>query len=119
MTYQLVVVQLWALLVRGEPPGGSTDGGGADITADSHVTEEEPAADEGLSRATRRLLHDVQIGWVEAEGGGGQAIRDQVNPEQLYGDQGLGHSQGSRQEDTYNLQTMRFSFIKYNRKKVQ
>merc|ERR1712209_305857 len=34
---------LGSILVHGEPPGGSTDGSGSDVTTDSDVTEEQPA----------------------------------------------------------------------------
>ena len=72
----------------------------ATLTSDGHVSEEEPSTDEVLLGSAGRLVHDVQVGRVEAEGGGGQTVSDQVDPEQLDGDQGLGHAQRSRQEDT-------------------
>ena len=65
--------------------------------------EEEPATDERLLGVPRRLVHDVKVGRVEAEGGGGQAVRHQVHPQQLHGDERLGHAQSGSQEDTHNL----------------
>ena len=98
--YQLVVVELGSAMVDCEPPGGSTDSGAADVDTDSHVSEEQPSADEGFLGAAGHLEHDVQIRGVEAEGGGGQTVSDQVDPQQLYGDQGFRHTKGSGQEDT-------------------
>ena len=86
-----------------EPPGGGTDGGGADVGADGHVAEEEPAGDEAFVGAARRLVHDVQVGRVEAQGRGRQTVGDQVDPEQLDGDQRLGQAKGGRQEDGHHL----------------
>lgn len=65
--------------------------------------EEQPSRDETLISLAGRLVHDVQVGRVEAERGGGQAVRHQVDPQQLHGDQGLGQAQGRRQEDGHHL----------------
>lgn len=69
-------------------------------TTNSHVSEEEPPGDEGLVGAAWGLVHDVQVWWVEAEGGGGQTVSDEVDPQKLYGDESLGHAKSSGQEDT-------------------
>ena len=92
-----------ALVVDEEPPGGSTDRGAADVDPDGHVAEEQPGADERLASATGRLVHDVKVGRVEPKGGGGEAVSDEVHPQQLYGDEGLGHAEGSREEDADDL----------------
>ena len=68
-------------------------------TSDGQVSEEEPAGDEGLLGVTWGPVHDVQVGGVEAQGGGGQTVRHQVHPQQLDGDQGLGEAQRGGQED--------------------
>ena len=69
-------------------------------TTNSHVSEEQPFGDQGLLGGTWGLAHDVQIGGVAAQRGGGQTVSHQVDPEQLDGDQSLGQTQGSSQEDT-------------------
>ena len=38
------------------------------------------------------FVHDVQVRGVEPEGGGGQAIGDQVDPQKLYGNQSFGQT---------------------------
>lgn len=83
---------------------------GAALTADGHVSEEEPASYEALLGAAGLLLHDVQVRWVEAEGGGRQAICNQVDPQQLYRDQGLGHSESCRQENTKTMDKPKRSY---------
>jgi len=70
------------------------------LTANDHVSEEQPSGDEGLLGGTGKPAHDVQVGGVEAQGGGGQTVSHQVDPQQLDGDQSLGETQGSGQEDT-------------------
>ena len=102
-TYQLVVVELWSAFVLSKPPGGSTDSGGSDVSTNSHVTEEQPVADEGLFAATWWLVHDLEIWWVEAESGGWKTVSDKVDPEQLNWDESLRHTHGSSQEDTHDL----------------
>lgn len=99
----MVVVKLRSLLIHGEPPSSRSNSGTADIDSNGHVTEEEPSADQGLLGVPWGLVHDVQIWGVESEGSGGQSISDQVDPQQLDGDQSLGHAQSSGQEDTDDL----------------
>ncbi len=69
------------------------------LTSNGQVSEEEPARDEGLLGVTRRLLHDVQIWGVEAQGGGREAVSHQVDPEQLNWDQSLREAQCRSKED--------------------
>ena len=47
----------------------------------------------------RGAFHDVSVGGVEAESGGGQPVGHQVDPQQLDGYEGLGHAQCCREED--------------------
>ena len=70
------------------------------LTSDCHVAEEEPASYETFLGVARSLLHNVKVRWIEAEGGGGQAVGDEVHPQQLYRDQSLRHAESGRQEDT-------------------
>lgn len=70
------------------------------LTTNGHVSEEQPSRDQRLLGGTWGLAHDVQIRGVEAQSGGGQTISDQVDPEQLDGDQSLRQTQSSGQEDT-------------------
>lgn len=72
---------------------------GAPLTSNSQISEEEPATDEGLSRVSGSLLHNVQVWWVEAQGCGRQAICHQVHPEQLHRDQGFRQAQNCCEED--------------------
>ncbi len=69
-------------------------------TSDGQISEEEPARDEGLFGGAGGFAHDVQVRGVEAQRGGGQTVSHKVDPQQLDGDQSLGQTQGSRQEDT-------------------
>ena len=69
-------------------------------TSDSHISEEQPAGDEGLFGGAGSFAHDVQVGGVEAQGSGGQTVSHQVHPQQLDWDQSLGETQRRRQEDT-------------------
>ena len=87
-----------SLHLPGEFPTPSLPG--RERTSNGHVSEEEPAGDEGLLGGARPLAHDVQVRGVKAQGGGGQAIRHQVDPQQLDRDQSLGEPQRRRQEDT-------------------
>ena len=102
-TDQLVVVELRSAVVYGEPPGGRAYRRSTDVAADRHVAEEEPVADERLPGAARRLVHDLQVGRVEAERGRRQPVGDQVHPEQLDRDQSFGHAERRRQEDADHL----------------
>ena len=73
-------------------------------TSNGQVSEEEPAGDEGLLGVAGGPVHDVQVGGVEAQSGGGQTVSHQVDPQKLDGDQGLGETEGSCQEATVERQ---------------
>lgn len=77
------------------------------ITSDSHVAEEEPAADQGLLGTARGLIHDVQVRGVKAQGGGWEPVSHQVDPQKLYGDQGFRETQSSCEEDTARAEEKR------------
>merc|ERR1712131_411355 len=100
---QQVEGDLGALIVIHEPIGSSGNGGSTHISANDHVSEEQPSGDEGLLGGTGFAAHDVEIGGVEAQGGGGETISNQVDPQELDGDQSLGQTQGSGKEDTDDL----------------
>ena len=74
------------------------------LTANSHISEEQPSGDQGLFGGTGGSVHDVQVGGVEAQSGGGQTVSHQVDPQKLDGDQGLGETEGSCQEATVERQ---------------
>ena len=80
--------------VHQEPVGGGTNSSSADISTNDHVSEEEPGSDESLVSSPGRFVHDVEVGRVEAEGGGGKSVSHQVHPKQLDRDQGLGQAKG-------------------------
>ena len=96
---QLPVVNLGSGGIVEEPVSSSTDGSAADVETDGHVAEEEPGGDKSLLGGAGHLLHDVQVRRVESEGSGGQTVSDQVDPEQLNGDEGFGQAEGGSQED--------------------
>lgn len=100
---QLAEADLGALGVVHEPPGIAGHSGEADVGADDEVAEEQPATDEGLVTLTRATLHDVVIRRVERQGGGGETVGDEVDPEELNGDKSLGHAKSGGQEDGDNL----------------
>jgi len=104
--YQLVIVELWSLLVDYKPPCGGADRRAADVAADRHIAEEQPTTDKRFFGVARRLVHDIQIWWIEAKRRGRQAVRHQVDPEQLDGDERLRHSQCCRQEYTDHLRSI-------------
>lgn len=74
------------------------------LTTNSHVSEEQPARDQRLLGGTWGLAHDVKIRGVEAQSSSRQTVSHQVDPQQLDGDQSLGQTQGSSQEDTKGLE---------------
>lgn len=67
--------------------------------SDCQISEEEPPRDEGLLGGAGGFAHDVQVRRVEAQSGGRQAVGHEVDPQQLDGDQGLGQTQSSGQEN--------------------
>lgn len=89
LPYQLIKGDLWPSIIIHKPPGGGCHCGHTHIHADSQVTEEEPAADEGVLGRAGGLFHDVHVGGVETKGSGRQSICDQVHPQQLHRNQGL------------------------------
>lgn len=70
------------------------------LTTNGHVSEEQPARDQGLLGGTWGLAHDIQIRGVEAQSGGRQTVSHQVDPQQLDGDQSLRQAQSGSQENT-------------------
>lgn len=70
------------------------------LTSNSHVSEEEPSSDKAFLGVSGRFLHDVKIRGVKSKGSCWETISDQVDPQQLDRDQGLGNSKGSSQENT-------------------
>ena len=69
-SHQLVVVELWSLVVHREPPGSGSNRSRTHVAADGHVSKEEPVADEGLFGIARWFVHNVQVRRIEAEGRG-------------------------------------------------
>eukprot|EP00160_Parvularia_atlantis_P015994 Unigene4852_Nuclearia_a/m.14845 Unigene4852_Nuclearia_a/g.14845 ORF Unigene4852_Nuclearia_a/g.14845 Unigene4852_Nuclearia_a/m.14845 type:complete len:366 (+) Unigene4852_Nuclearia_a:2-1099(+) len=100
---ELVEGHVWPVLVEHEPVDVPAHGGQADVGADDDVAEEEPAIDDRLVGLARRLHHDVQVGRVEAQRRCRQAVRNEVDPEQLDGDERLGRAEQNGQEDADDL----------------
>eukprot|EP00982_Pelagococcus_subviridis_P005540 29686-Pelagococcus_subviridis.AAC.3 len=85
------------------PHREDADGRGADVEADDEVPDERPRGDEILVLLARRLGHDVDVRRVEPERRRGRAVRDEVHPQQLHGDQTLRHSERGGEEDGDHL----------------
>ncbi|RUS26263.1 hypothetical protein BC938DRAFT_471005 [Jimgerdemannia flammicorona] len=102
-THQLVKGNLRATGEVQEPPRIAKHSGAPDVCPDNHVPKEQPPADNGLLRVARGPPHDIVIGGVKSEGGGRQAVRDEVDPEELYGDEGFGHAEDDGKEDGDNF----------------
>ena len=83
-----------------EPPGGSTDSCSAYITTDGQVPEEQPAGDKRFVCFPWGFLHDVKIRRVETQSGGWETISDQVDPQQLDGNQSFWETESGCQENT-------------------
>mmetsp|Transcript_11360 Transcript_11360/g.25637 ORF Transcript_11360/g.25637 Transcript_11360/m.25637 type:complete len:407 (-) Transcript_11360:1767-2987(-) len=75
----------------------------ADVHANNHVAEEHPRRDQAVVGTTRGLAHDVQVRRVESERRGGWAVGDQINPQQLHGNETLWESERGGDEDGSNL----------------
>lgn len=103
MVTQLVVGKMRSDGANHVPPSSSTNGSCTDVSTDGHVTEEKPSGDKTLVGAARRFVHNVQIRRVEAQGSGWQTISDQIDPQELDGDQSFGQTKSSSQEDADNL----------------
>lgn len=69
------------------------------LTANSQVSEEEPARNERFLGVAGGFTHDVQIGRVEAKSCSRETVCHQVNPQQLHRDQSLRESQSGGQEN--------------------
>lgn len=67
------------------------------------VPEEEPARDKTFISLAGRFVHDVQVGGIEAEGGGGQTVSDKVDPQQLHRDQSLRETKSGSQENGHDF----------------
>merc|ERR1719483_896572 len=96
---ELVPAHLGSGGVIQKPIGGATDSGNTDVDTNHHVTEKQPLCDQSLFGGPWWFVHDVQVRGVEPEGGGGQAIGDQVDPQKLYGNQSLGQTKSGSQEN--------------------
>lgn len=70
------------------------------LTSDSHVTEEEPSSNERFVGLSGWSLHDVEIRGVKAQSRGWQTVSDQVDPQELHGNESLGQAKSSSQENT-------------------
>ena len=90
---------LWTSIIIHEPPSGGCNSGHTHIHSNGEITEEEPAADEGVLGRARGLLHDVDIGGVETKGSGGESVCDEVHPEQLDRDECFRKPKSSSQEN--------------------
>jgi hypothetical protein len=91
---------MWPATRIHEPPSCRSDSSKPNISTNDKIAEEEPARDEGVLDMARGLVHDVDVRGVEAESRGRETVCDEVDPEELDGNESLGKTKGSRQEDT-------------------
>ena len=94
-TNQLVEGDLRPSTVQHEPPGCCSNSGHTHIYPNDEVAEEEPTGDQWVLDGAGRLVHDVYLWRVEAQGCGWETVSDKVDPEQLDWDECLRQSQGS------------------------
>ena len=73
--------------------------------------KEHPARDEVIVLAPRRLLHDVPVRRVEAEGRDRQALGHQVDPQQLHRHEALGQPRAAVKK--IEATSPRFEEIRY------
>lgn len=106
-TYQLPEGDLGTACVVDEPPGVASDRSNADIDADDHIPGEQPGSNEALTTVPRRNTHDAVVRGIEAESGRGKTVSDEVDPEQLDGDERFGHAQKHGQEYADDLANVR------------
>lgn len=71
------------------------------------LPEEEPARDKTFISLAGRFLHNVQVRGIESEGRSGQTVSDQVDPQQLDGDQSLGKTKSGSQENGHDFTNVR------------
>lgn len=72
---------MWAGTRVHEPPGSRGNGGKANVASNDEIAEEEPARDERVLDVAWRLVHDVYIRRVEAEGSCRETVSDEIDPE--------------------------------------
>ena len=68
---QVAPGEKWAVFKVHEPPRESDDSDDADVNANNQVSDEEPRVNDGFRRRSWALSHDISIGFVEPECGGG------------------------------------------------
>lgn len=72
--YQLIISDFRTIFIKHEPPRWCRNSCSSNINSNSHVSKEEPAADERFFSLTWWLHHDIYIRRVEAERGGWRSI---------------------------------------------
>ena len=104
---KLVKVDLRSGTVKHEPPCISKDSGSANVSTNYHVTEEQPFTNQGFTAVSWRNPHDAVIGRVETESGSRETVCNQVDPEELDGNESFRHAQEDGQEDTDDFTDVR------------
>lgn len=99
-THKLVKGDLGTTRVEHEPPGVAKDRRATDIDSNDHVTEEKPLADKRFTAVPGRYTHNGMVGRIEAESGGRQTVRNEIDPQELDRNQSLRHAQKDCKEDT-------------------
>mmetsp|Transcript_5320 Transcript_5320/g.10923 ORF Transcript_5320/g.10923 Transcript_5320/m.10923 type:complete len:562 (-) Transcript_5320:1568-3253(-) len=74
-----------------------------DVDSDDHVAEEYPRSNETVVRTTREFFHDIRVRGIESQSRGGRSVRDEIDPQQLHGNQSLGKAQCRRKENGRHL----------------
>lgn len=81
------------------PIDEDADGGEADISSDHGVSDKNPVAQQIVVLPSWRLVHNVGIGWVEAEGCGRGSICHKIDPKKLDRGETLWHAKECREEN--------------------
>ena len=106
-TYELVEGNLGSFGVHSEPPGIPGNSSDTDVDSNNHVTEEQPFTNQRFTAVSWRNPHDAVIGRVETESGSGETVCNQVDPEELDGNESFRHAQEDGQEDTDDFTDVR------------
>mmetsp|Transcript_9831 Transcript_9831/g.22447 ORF Transcript_9831/g.22447 Transcript_9831/m.22447 type:complete len:220 (-) Transcript_9831:2458-3117(-) len=92
-----------ALRIHAHPPHVAPDRRDPHVDARHQIPGEHPPVNELLVSPARRERHDSWLCGVEGEGGGGEAVGDEVDPEEGDGAEHLGEAEEHGQEDADDL----------------
>jgi len=70
-------------VIFGVPISENANSGQTDVSSNDAISEKHPRCDNWLIVRSWRFIHDIWIGRVERQGGGWEAVSDEVDPQQL------------------------------------